>query len=34
MNQVFNYDGNIITFQFWNGDVMVNAIEMAKAFGK
>lgn len=34
MNQIFNYKGNNITFQFGNGDVMVNATEMAKHFGK
>ena len=33
-NQVYNYNGNNITFQLGNGDVMVNATEMAKAFGK
>lgn len=31
--QVFNYEGNAITFQTGNG-VMVNATEMAKTFGK
>lgn len=31
-NQVYNYNGNNITFQLGNGDVMVNATEMAKAF--
>lgn len=33
-NQVFVYNGNAVTFQLGNGDVMVNATEMAKAFGK
>ena len=33
-NQVYNYNGNNITFQLGKGDVMVNATEMAKAFGK
>lgn len=33
-NQIFNYNGNNITFQIGNGDVMVNATEMAKNFGK
>jgi phage antirepressor YoqD-like protein len=33
-NEVFNYNGNNITFQIGNGDVMVNATEMAKNFGK
>ena len=31
-SQVFNYNGNNITFQIGNGDVMVNATEMAKPF--
>lgn len=31
---VFEYNGNKVTFQLGNGDVMVNATEMAKAFGK
>lgn len=30
----FSYQGSEITFQLGNGDVMVNATEMAKAFGK
>ena len=34
MNQVFNYNGNNITFKIGNGDVMVTAIEMAKVFSK
>ena len=34
MNQKFLYDNNSITFQFGNGDVMVNATEMAKPFCK
>jgi toxin-antitoxin system, toxin component, bro domain protein len=33
-NQVYNYNGNNITFQLGNGDVMINATEMAKAFNK
>lgn len=33
-SQIFNYNGNNITFQLGNGDVMVNATEMAKPFGK
>ena len=33
-NEIFNYNGQNITFQLGNGDVMVNATEMAKAFGK
>lgn len=31
---VFQYEGQSITFQLGNGDVMVNATEMAKSFGK
>lgn len=31
---VFNYEGKNITFSLGNGDVMVNATQMAKAFGK
>lgn len=31
-NQIFIYNGNNITFQIGNGDVMVSATEMAKAF--
>jgi phage antirepressor YoqD-like protein len=35
MNQsVFNYNGQSITFQLGNGDVMVNPNEMAKPFNK
>ena len=34
MAQVFAYNGTCITFQGVNGDVMVNATEMAKAFAK
>jgi phage antirepressor YoqD-like protein len=34
MNQIFDYEGNKITFQFGNGDVMVNATQMSRAFGK
>ena len=33
-NQIFNYNGNNVTFQLENGDVMVSATEMAKSFGK
>lgn len=33
-NQIFNYNGNNITFQIGNGDVMVNATEMSKPFSK
>jgi len=33
-SQIFNYNGNNITFQLGNGDVMVNATEMAKPFSK
>lgn len=33
-NKVFKYNGQNITFQLGNGDVMVNATEMAKPFGK
>lgn len=33
-NQIFQYNGNAITFLSGSGDVMVNATEMAKAFGK
>lgn len=32
--EIFNYNGNEITFQLGNGDVMVNATQMAKPFGK
>lgn len=32
--EIFNYNGTDITFQLGNGDVMVNATEMAKPFGK
>ena len=31
-NEIFNYNGNDITFQIGNGDVMVSATAMAKAF--
>lgn len=35
MNEsIFNYKGNKITFQLGNGDVMVNATQMAKPFNK
>lgn len=33
-SQIFNYNGNNITFQLGNGDVMANATEMAKPFSK
>lgn len=33
-NQVYQYNGNDITFLTAKGDVMVNATEMAKSFGK
>jgi phage antirepressor YoqD-like protein len=33
-SQIFIYNGNNITFQLGNGDVMVNATEMSKPFGK
>ncbi len=33
-SEIFNYNGTNITFQLGNGDVMVNATEMAKPFGK
>lgn len=33
-NEIFNYNGTNITFQLGNGDVMVNATEMAKPFNK
>lgn len=32
--KVFEYEGKSITFDLGNGDVMVNATEMAKSFGK
>lgn len=31
---IFNYNGNNITFRLGNGDVMINATQMAKPFGK
>ena len=31
-NEIFNYNGQNITFQLGNGDVMVNLTEVAKAF--
>ena len=31
---VFSYEGRDVTFNLGNGDVMVNATEMAKVFGK
>lgn len=34
MNQVFNYKGDNITFQLGNGDILVNATQMAKPFNK
>lgn len=33
-NQIFIFNGNNITFQFGNGEVMINATEMARPFGK
>ena len=33
-NKIYNYNGTDITFLSDNGDVMVNATEMAKTFGK
>lgn len=33
-NKIYNYNGTDITFLSGNGDVMVNATEMAKPFGK
>jgi hypothetical protein len=33
-NSIFNYNGNPITFQSGDGTTMVNATEMARAFGK
>ena len=30
MNEVFNYNGNNVTFQIGNGDVKANATEMVK----
>lgn len=32
--QIFQYNGNPVTFQLGNGDLMANATEMAKPFGK
>lgn len=32
-NQIFTFNGNKITFQLGNGDIMINATEMAKPFG-
>lgn len=32
--QIFNYNNNPITFQMGDNDVMINATEMAKQFGK
>jgi len=32
--KVFEYEGKSITFNLGNGDVMVNATEMARSFGK
>lgn len=34
MKEILNYNGNKITFELGNGDVMVNLTEMAKAFPK
>ncbi len=33
-NQIYEYNGNAVTFQLGNGDVMVNATDMAKPFSK
>lgn len=33
-NAIFQYNGNAVTFQLGNGDVMVNATQMAKPFNK
>lgn len=33
-NEIFEYKGTPITFQIGNGEVMLNATEMAKPFGK
>lgn len=33
-NQVFQYNGNAVTFQLGNGAVMASATDMAKPFGK
>lgn len=32
--ETFYYEGKEVAFQFGNGDVMINATQMAKAFGK
>lgn len=32
--QLFNYEGNSVTFKNQNGEIFVNATEMAKPFGK
>ena len=32
--QVFNYEGVPVTFQLENGEIMINATQMAKPFGK
>lgn len=32
--QIFQYNGNPVTFHLGNGDLMANATEMAKPFGK
>ena len=32
--KVFDYNGSVITFQTGDGNVMINATEMAKPFGK
>lgn len=34
LNKLFQYNGNDITFRLANGEVMVNATQMAKSFGK
>lgn len=33
-NEIFNYNGTNITFSLGNGDVMINATQMAKPFNK
>ena len=34
VTKIFEYEGNKITFEFENGQRMVNATQMAKVFGK
>ena len=33
-NKIFNYNGTDITFLSGNGDVLVNATQLAKPYGK